>query len=82
MGYSYVSVFLRDGRRFDRVCIVGGTISSIDGSAEIPFSEADITEIRVTHERPRKSSTSALGIHLLDNIRCSRAPPRRRPPGI
>ena len=57
MGYSYVSVLLRDGRRFDRVCIVGGTISSIDGSAGVPFSEAEITEIRVTHERPHKSSS-------------------------
>ena len=54
MGYSYVSVFLRDGRRFDRVCIIGGTISSIDGSPEIPFSEDEITEIRVTHDRPQK----------------------------
>src|SRR5262249_37404373 len=54
MGYQYVSVFLRDGRRFDRVAVVGGTIASIDGSPNIPFSEDQITDIQVTHDRPDK----------------------------
>jgi hypothetical protein len=27
LGYQIVSVFLRDGKRFDRVTVVGGTIT-------------------------------------------------------
>jgi hypothetical protein len=54
MGYVYTSVYLRDGRRFDRVTITGGTISAVDGFAYIPFSEPEIADIRVTHDRPWK----------------------------
>ena len=49
MGYQIVSVFLRDGKWFDRVTIVGGTITEIDGKQEIPFREEEITDIKVTH---------------------------------
>ncbi len=49
MSYRIVSVLLRDGRRFDRVTIVGGTIAEVNGKKEIPFSEAEIADIKVTH---------------------------------
>lgn len=51
MGYVMVSAILNDGRRFDRVCVVGGVVTTVDGSQEIPFSEADIAEFIITHDR-------------------------------
>lgn len=51
MDYQIASVFLRDGRRFDRVMIVGGMITSVDGNRETPFREEEIMDIKVTHER-------------------------------
>jgi hypothetical protein len=51
MGYQVVSVYLKDGRRFDRVVVVGGLISSVSGSQEIPFSEEEIARIVVTHDK-------------------------------
>ena len=55
MGYQIASVFLRDGRRFDRVTITQGVITQIDGKKEVPFKEEDIKDIRVTHERHTRS---------------------------
>ena len=49
MGYQIVSVFLRDGRRFDRVTVVGGRITEVDGKKQIPFGEEEIADIKVTH---------------------------------
>jgi hypothetical protein len=49
MGYQIASVVLRDGRQFDHVMIVGGIITEIAGSKEIPFAEDQIVEIRVNH---------------------------------
>ena len=49
MGYQIVSVFLTDGRRFDHVTIVGGFITKIGESAEIPFEESEIERIVVNH---------------------------------
>lgn len=51
MGYQIVSVYLRDGRSFHRVRVVQGCISRIDGGTSIPFVEADIDRIVVTHDR-------------------------------
>lgn len=51
MGYQIVSVVLKDGRRFDQVAIVGGTIGQIKGIQGIPFAEDDIAEIIVTHDK-------------------------------
>ena len=51
MGYWVVSVYLKDGRRFDHVVIVGGTISSIRGNPSIPFEESEIDKIVVTHDK-------------------------------
>lgn len=51
MGYQIVSVFLKDGRRFDQTVIVGGTIGQIKGIAGIPFTEDEIADIIVTHDK-------------------------------
>jgi hypothetical protein len=47
MGYQIASVFLTDGRRFERVVIVGGYITKIGDSADIPFKEEEIERIVV-----------------------------------
>ena len=51
MGYQVATVQLEDGRVFDRVVIIGGAITSIRGNPEIPFNEAEIRRIVVTHDR-------------------------------
>jgi len=51
MGYQVVSIYLMDGRCFDRVVVVGGLISSVSGSPEIPFSDEEIARIVVTHDK-------------------------------
>jgi hypothetical protein len=47
MGYQIASIFLKDGRRFDRVTIVGGYVTKVGESLEIPFQEEDIENIIV-----------------------------------
>ena len=49
MGYQIASVVLKDGKRFERVTIVGGIITEIAGKKDIPFCEDEIAEILVTH---------------------------------
>jgi len=51
MGYQVASVILKDGRRFDQVVIVEGTISQIKDINDIPFSEDEIADIVVTHDK-------------------------------
>ena len=51
MGYQIASVVLKDGKRFDQVVIVGAYITKIRGIKDIPFSEEDIAEIVVTHDK-------------------------------
>lgn len=51
MDYQIASVLLKDGARFDQVVIVGGHITQIKGIKEIPFSEEDIADIVVTHDK-------------------------------
>jgi hypothetical protein len=53
MGYQIVSVCLKDGRRFERVMIVGGMITSIDGDPDVPFAESDISDIVVADDTER-----------------------------
>lgn len=53
MGYHVVSIYLKDGRCFDRAVLIGGIISSVSGSHEIPFSEEQIARIVVTHDKLR-----------------------------
>jgi hypothetical protein len=51
MGYQVASITLKDGRRFDRVVIVEGRITQIKGIKDIPFSEDEIADIVVTHDK-------------------------------
>jgi hypothetical protein len=61
MGYQMVSVILADGRRYDRVVVIEGRISSINGLKTvpwatsdkdiIPFTTADIVDVILTHEK-------------------------------
>jgi hypothetical protein len=51
MGYQVASIVLKDGRRFDQVVIVEGNISQIKGMKMIPFSEEEIQDIIVTHDK-------------------------------
>ena len=51
MSYQIATIVLHDGRLFERVVIVGGIISEIDGKKEIPFQEDEIREIIVTHAK-------------------------------
>jgi hypothetical protein len=49
MGYQIATVQLRDGRAFVDVVVVGGLITQVPGCKAVPFSEADISDIVVTH---------------------------------
>lgn len=51
MGYQVATVYLKDGRRFEQVMIDSGQITSIKGDSNIPFSESEIEEIAVTHDK-------------------------------
>ena len=51
MDYQIASVFLKDGRRFDQVVIVGGHITQIKGIKSIPFFADDIAKILITHDK-------------------------------
>jgi len=50
MGFQVVTVHLKDGRIFERVVIVGGTIASIENDSHIPFTETDIHDLVVTND--------------------------------
>jgi len=54
MGYQITSVTLRDGRQFDDVVIVGGYVTRVGESTEVPFSDDEIEDIRVTHGGHKK----------------------------
>lgn len=51
MGYQVVSVILKDGRRFDQVAVVEGKIAEIRGRKDIPFTEDQIAQIVLTHDK-------------------------------
>ncbi len=51
MGYHIVSVILRDGRRYDRVVVDSGYITQVKGYDNIPFSEEDVVDIIITHDK-------------------------------
>jgi hypothetical protein len=51
MGYHVISVVLRDGRRYDKVVVDGGFITRVKGYDTIPFTEEEIVEIIVTHDK-------------------------------
>jgi hypothetical protein len=47
MGYQIAAVLLKDGRRFEHVTIVGGHVTKVGESLDIPFREEDIEKIIV-----------------------------------
>jgi hypothetical protein len=51
MGYQIATICLKDGRRYDRVVVVQGNITSVDGDGVVPFKESDISRIVVTHDK-------------------------------
>ena len=51
MGYTVCRVKLWDGRVFERVLIVEGTITRCDGSTTIPFAADEIAGITPTHDK-------------------------------
>jgi hypothetical protein len=51
MGYSVCTVQLKDGRQFDKVTIVGGIVTRVPNHTTVPFTEMDIQDILVTHDK-------------------------------
>ncbi len=51
MGYQIVSVILKDGKRFDQIVVVEGQITQIRGIKDIPFTEDQIDQIILTHDK-------------------------------
>ncbi len=51
MRYQTASVTLRDGRIFEDVLIIGGTVAEVRGFEEIPFSVDELSDITVTHRK-------------------------------
>lgn len=51
MGYQVVSVILKDGRKFDQVAVVEGRITEIRARKDIPFTEDQISQIILTHDK-------------------------------
>jgi hypothetical protein len=51
MGYQVVSVVLQDGKRFDQLVILEGRITEIRGLRDIPFTEDQIAQRILTHEK-------------------------------
>jgi hypothetical protein len=49
MGFQIATIVLHDGREFEDVVIDGASITRIGYSLNIPFVEADIEKITVTH---------------------------------
>jgi len=51
MGYQVASIILKDGSRYDQALIEDGYVTRIQGRKGIPFSEDQIAEIIVTHDK-------------------------------
>ncbi len=51
MGYHIVSVIKKNGTRYDQVVIDSGYITRVQGFNEIPFTEDEIQEIIMTHDK-------------------------------
>ena len=50
-GYQVASIILMNGSRYDQAVIEGGYVTRIRGFTEIPFSEDQISNIVVTHDK-------------------------------
>ena len=51
MGYQVVSVTLKDGRKFNQAVVVEGRITEIRSLKDIPFTEDEIAQIILTHNK-------------------------------
>jgi hypothetical protein len=51
MGYQVVSIVLKDGRKFDQVAVVEGRITEMRGRKDIPFTEEQIAQMILTHDK-------------------------------
>jgi len=51
MGFQVVSIILKNGMRYDQAIVESGVITRIQGRTEIPFSEDEISDIVVTHDK-------------------------------
>ncbi len=51
MGYQVITVNLKDGRIFKQTVHQEGYITEIKGYRDIPFSEEDIEDIVITHDK-------------------------------
>jgi hypothetical protein len=51
MGYQLVDIELKDGGEFKQAVVDSGYLTRIRGLDQIPFSESDIADIRVTHDK-------------------------------
>jgi hypothetical protein len=51
MGYTICTAVLNDERRFERVVVDSGYITSVDGNAQIPFEEVEISDFVITHDK-------------------------------
>lgn len=51
MGYQIATIVLKNGTRYEQVVIDSGFVTQIRGLGTIPFTESDIAEIVVTHDK-------------------------------
>jgi hypothetical protein len=51
MGYQVVSIVLKDGKRYDQVVVVEGRVTQIRELGDIPFTEEQIAQIILTHDK-------------------------------
>ena len=51
LGYQIATIILKTGARYKQVVIDSGYITKIRGVRDIPFSEEEIGEIIVTHDK-------------------------------
>jgi hypothetical protein len=51
MGYHIVTIRLKNGERYDRIAVTGGLIARVAGSSVVPFTNDDIEEVVVTHDK-------------------------------
>ena len=51
MGYWIVTVYLKDGRVFPQVAVNSGIITRVRNFDNVPFVEADIDHLEVTHDK-------------------------------
>jgi hypothetical protein len=51
MGYSIVTIILKDGRTFPQTIIDSGYLRCIRGLPHVPFKEGDIASIKLTNNK-------------------------------